>query len=227
MSGEIIRKGDSTSHGGTVLEGSPVDICHGKPIAYIGHMVSCPKCKGNFPIIEGVVVTTFYGKGVAIAGMKTACGALLIPTQFTDIVEYGAGRQSQANGGGGSHHPSEASTTAVSTAVAGGDGVPASTGPAFEAPLREKAVSRMFWTYGSDEQPVDDVSRHYVDLNLHVETRNYDAGELVHVSIMSDTASEGQTGSRTLQAAVPVGADGTGKIVDVFKGKTLEIGVLE
>ena len=91
MSGEIIRKGDSTSHGGTVVEGSLTDISHGKPIAYIGRKVFCPKCSGMFPIIEGVMVMIFYGKGVAVAGMKTSCGATLIPTQFTDTVEIGAG----------------------------------------------------------------------------------------------------------------------------------------
>lgn len=88
---EIIRLGDPTSHGDKVLEGSMTDICHGKPIAYIGHKVSCPKCKGTYPIVEGVQTTTFYGKGVAVAGMKTACGATLIATQFTDTVEWSSG----------------------------------------------------------------------------------------------------------------------------------------
>jgi uncharacterized Zn-binding protein involved in type VI secretion len=90
MAGEIIRLGDPTSHGGKVVEGSLVDICHGKPIAFVGHKTSCPKCKGTFPIIEGAPTTTFYGKGVALAGMKTACGAVLIATQFTDVVETGS-----------------------------------------------------------------------------------------------------------------------------------------
>ena len=40
---EIIRLGDSTSHGGKVIKGSPFDICMGKPIAYMGHKVQCPK----------------------------------------------------------------------------------------------------------------------------------------------------------------------------------------
>jgi uncharacterized Zn-binding protein involved in type VI secretion len=88
---EIIRQGDRTSHGGTVLESSPYDICMGKPIAFVGHKVLCPKCKGIFPIAQGAPNTTFYGKGVALAGMKTACGATLIASQFTDTVEYGGG----------------------------------------------------------------------------------------------------------------------------------------
>src|SRR5471032_3112299 len=88
---EIIRKGDSTSHGGTVLEGSPADICMGQPIAYIGHKVHCPKCRGDFPIVEGVLTATFYGKGVDVAGMKTSCGATLIASQFTDTIEWSSG----------------------------------------------------------------------------------------------------------------------------------------
>jgi uncharacterized Zn-binding protein involved in type VI secretion len=94
MEREIIRMGDPTSHGGRVLEGSQLDICHGKPIAFVGHKTFCPKCKGNFSIIEGALTTTFYGQGVALAGMKTACGAVLIATQFTDTVEYGSGNES-------------------------------------------------------------------------------------------------------------------------------------
>ncbi len=88
---EIIRKGDPTSHGGTVIEGSLFDIYMGKPIAFVGHKVICPKCKGIFPIVEGAPNMTFYGKGVALAGMQTACGATLISTQFTGTVEYSRG----------------------------------------------------------------------------------------------------------------------------------------
>ncbi|MEW6759588.1 MAG: PAAR domain-containing protein [Pseudomonadota bacterium] len=104
---EIIRMGDSTSHGGKVIEGSPSDICMGKPIAYMGHKVQCPQCKGIFPIVEGAPTTTFYGKGVALAGMRTACGAVLIASQFTDIVESG--------GGGNSAHPATKQATPADT----------------------------------------------------------------------------------------------------------------
>lgn len=93
---EIIRVGDPTSHDGRVVEGSMTDICHGKPIAFIGHKVHCPKCKGTYPIVEGVLTTNFYGKGVAVAGMKTSCGATLIATQFTDTVEWSSGAPSAA-----------------------------------------------------------------------------------------------------------------------------------
>ncbi len=91
-----------------------VDICMGKPIAFIGHKVQCPLCKGAFPIIEGAPVTSFYGKGVALAGMKTACGATLIATQFTDTVELG-GKNAAGSGAGRSEEVSEENAGAAPT----------------------------------------------------------------------------------------------------------------
>lgn len=109
---EIIRVGDPTSHGGKVVEGSPFDICHGKPIAYLGHKVYCPKCKGTFPIAEGAMTTSLYGKGVALAGMKTSCGATLIATQSTDVVEYGGGGDGDAKTASAKSGPAHRTNTA-------------------------------------------------------------------------------------------------------------------
>lgn len=119
---EIIRQGDPTSHGGKVIEGSLFDICMGKPIAFVGHKVTCPKCKGIFPIAEGAPNTTFYGKGVALAGMKTACGATLIATQFTDTVEYSRGSAPAASTAKAADQVQGASTPAPQGAAATGTG---------------------------------------------------------------------------------------------------------
>ena len=219
MAGEIIRKGDPTSHGGTVLEGSLTDICHGKPIAYLGHKVHCPKCRGDFPIVEGVVTTTFYGKGVAIAGMKTSCGASLIPTQFTDIVEYGG--VSQASTIGRQGHENSAVVHAQGSMLfdVSHESKDRSVG-------RDKVVKRIFWTYGMSELPLEDVSRHYVDLNLHVDTENYSLGETVDITLKNDDGSELMAGVQSLNVTAVVGPDGTAKIRDVFKDKTVQIGVI-
>lgn len=111
---EIIRKGDSTSHGGTVLEGSLTSICLGQPISFIGHKVHCPKCRGDFPIVEGVMTATLYGKSIAVAGMKTSCGATLIASQFTATVEWSNGASSAAK------QSSTALTLAAATQLAPG-----------------------------------------------------------------------------------------------------------
>ena len=149
MAGEIIRKGDPTSHGGVVLEGSLTDICMGKPIAYIGHKVQCPQCKGTFPIIEGVLTTTFYGKGVALAGMKTACGAVLVATQFTDIVEQGSGAAA-----GAAATAAAKSTAAVSAAAALAAG---EAGAAPNSPPEAEVFDEQFAFVDEDKQPLGEI----------------------------------------------------------------------
>ncbi|MCE7764309.1 PAAR domain-containing protein [Pseudomonas putida] len=74
----IVRLGDSTTHGGLVVESIPHTNLNGKPMAGKGNMVSCPLCKGIFPIIEGSSTYRVNGTPVALDGMKTACGASLI-----------------------------------------------------------------------------------------------------------------------------------------------------
>ena len=135
MAGEIIRRGDPTTHGGVVLEGSLSDICMGQPIAYMGHKVQCPQCKGAFPIIEGVLTTTFYGRGVALAGMKTACGAVLIATQFTDTVEW-------STGAGASPHAGTAAAPMAAAAV----------GAAVDAPARPKVFDEQYALVDEDNR---------------------------------------------------------------------------
>ena len=83
MSSAIIRKGDTTSHGGTVLEGFVAFNVFGMPAAGVGHMVYCPRCKGSYAIVQGIQYFRYGGKQVAVDGMKTACGAELQASQST------------------------------------------------------------------------------------------------------------------------------------------------
>lgn len=77
----VILKGDKTSHGGTVLEGFEQVTHNGIAVAGIGHLVSCPACKGVFPIVDGTAQVSFCGVNLAVDGMQTACGARLIASQ--------------------------------------------------------------------------------------------------------------------------------------------------
>lgn len=82
MGFSFIREGDSTSHGGKVLACNASHIVHGKPVALLGDMVSCPKCGGVYPIVDVKNLgMTFGGRAVASEGDKTACGATLIASQ--------------------------------------------------------------------------------------------------------------------------------------------------
>jgi uncharacterized Zn-binding protein involved in type VI secretion len=87
----IIRAGDTTSHGGRVLEGTETANIDGKAIAGVGHMVLCPQCKGTFPILPDVLGRRYphriHDRDTAVEGMRTACGAVLIASQSTATIE--------------------------------------------------------------------------------------------------------------------------------------------
>ena len=74
---EVIRVGDTTDHGGVVLEGFKHTKLNGKAVAGVGHRVRCRKCKGVYPIVEGSQTYRVDGVPVALDGMKTECGAKL------------------------------------------------------------------------------------------------------------------------------------------------------
>ncbi|QPG62376.1 PAAR domain-containing protein [Pseudomonas sp. BIGb0427] len=74
----IIRLGDLTDHGGVVTDSIPHTKLNGRPMSGKGNLVSCPLCKGIFPIVEGSSTYSINGIPVALDGMKTACGASLI-----------------------------------------------------------------------------------------------------------------------------------------------------
>jgi uncharacterized Zn-binding protein involved in type VI secretion len=74
---EAARLGDSTDHGGKVVEAAPTLTVKGIPVALDAHMVDCPKCGGKHPIIA-TGRRTHHGIRVAYLGDKTGCGATLV-----------------------------------------------------------------------------------------------------------------------------------------------------
>lgn len=84
MSLNIITAGDTTTHGGRVISGSPTHHIAGKPIARVGDLVDCPQhYPGGAPhgvnqIIEGHATFIVNGIPVALEGHKTECGCALI-----------------------------------------------------------------------------------------------------------------------------------------------------
>lgn len=91
MMATVIRVGDMSSHGGTIITGSPTMTVDGKPIARIGDLHSCPQFYPGgvphavTPIIAGAAVIarpTVDGRPVAVNGDITGCGATLLPSSF-------------------------------------------------------------------------------------------------------------------------------------------------
>ena len=74
----IIRTGDRTDHGGTVLAASSGTVVMGKLAALAGDMTQCPRCKGTFPIESDGDGARHHGTPYAYQDDVTACGAKLI-----------------------------------------------------------------------------------------------------------------------------------------------------
>jgi uncharacterized Zn-binding protein involved in type VI secretion len=84
MSGPLIRLGDKTSHGGSVVEASQHSDSGGIAIARLGDKTSCP-IHGSGTIASGDTTMIVDGKAVARHGDKTSCGATLIAGQQNTI----------------------------------------------------------------------------------------------------------------------------------------------
>ncbi|MCS3395415.1 PAAR domain-containing protein [Burkholderia thailandensis] len=97
----FICEGDTTTHGGRVIGCNTANTVHGKAIALLGDMVTCPRCGGIFPIVsvKRELNMTFGDRPIATDGDKTACGATLIASQGTATVAPSAGQGSPIGGG--------------------------------------------------------------------------------------------------------------------------------
>jgi uncharacterized Zn-binding protein involved in type VI secretion len=80
MGQPFIVLGDSISHGGSVVEASPISTTGGKGIACVGHKVKCRR-HGTTEIVSGDPTMLIDGKPAARHGDKVGCGATLIATQ--------------------------------------------------------------------------------------------------------------------------------------------------
>lgn len=77
----VIRLGDPTTHGGTVVSATSHLEMFGKHVARLGDKVTCPiPGHGVCTIAEGDPLWSIDGIPVALEGHKTTCGASLIST---------------------------------------------------------------------------------------------------------------------------------------------------
>lgn len=81
MTRSIICVGDTTTHGGVVVEGDYLVKINGRPVSRKGDKVICPKCENAYIIIEGDSKLKVNGRALALEQMQTSCGARLLSNQ--------------------------------------------------------------------------------------------------------------------------------------------------
>ncbi|RZT31312.1 PAAR domain-containing protein [Cupriavidus agavae] len=69
--------GDRTSHGGSVKTASSTFLIHGRRVALVGDVVSCP-VHGDNPITEGGNGYSENARKLVVDGCRTACGSTII-----------------------------------------------------------------------------------------------------------------------------------------------------
>lgn len=74
----VIRIGDQTDHGGSVISASSGSIVMGKEAALADDLTFCPRCKGQFPIRPDGTGAKHAGRSYAYHDDLAACGAHLI-----------------------------------------------------------------------------------------------------------------------------------------------------
>lgn len=80
----IVRLGDSTSHGGTIITASMTHTIGGIGIARVGDKLACPiPGHGVNMIVEGAPTYLIGGRMVALHGHRGACGCTLIASLAT------------------------------------------------------------------------------------------------------------------------------------------------
>ncbi|UOO77112.1 PAAR domain-containing protein [Neisseria sp. Dent CA1/247] len=193
----IIRVGDRTTHGGRVMEGFENIIIYDKPAAGVGYTGYCPQCKTMFTIIQGSNKLFYLGKEIALEGMKTSCGAILIASQSQAYID------------------DETNNIQMMSAT------PPVENYTNKAEEKVKQIIELYWSYGEQQVRLDEFSKYYTDLNLHIITRNYLIGEPVEVTIKIDNEEDELSEQFTVTGII--GSDNCAVIKNIFDGKSIVI----
>ncbi|PQA91161.1 Vgr family protein [Chryseobacterium shigense] len=88
---------------------------------------------------------------------------------------------------------------------------------------REKQIASMYWAYEEENTSLMDDSKFFVDMNLIVQTRNYEEGESIDVTIKSEDGKPLAEGLNELTLSGTVDKDGIAIFKEPLKAHTLEL----
>jgi len=89
MNQRFILVGDTTTHGGTIVQGVYTHTVDSAPMVVTGHKFNCPEC-GIEAVLIGSSHVTVKGQRRVLQGDNTTCGAKMISRYQTSVSETGA-----------------------------------------------------------------------------------------------------------------------------------------
>lgn len=86
MNQRFILVGDTTTHGGTIVQGIYTHTVDRDPMVVTGHKFQCPEC-GRDATLIGSSHVTVDGQRRVLHGDKATCGATVISRFKTGVAE--------------------------------------------------------------------------------------------------------------------------------------------
>jgi len=193
----LITVGCKTDHGGIIVLGDFSFLVDGKAVHLDGMTHFCPKCKiQSRAIASNQGFMTVSGKSIVAVGDSSSCGSKYLKASDLAVMSNGSGI-SKVN-------------TPTSSLTSN-----------FIQNNEEKIINKLYWSYGGNFISLENKSRFFDDLNLHIETTGYEIGESVDVEI-SPECKDLET-FKKFSVSLTVDSDGKGLLKNVFQGKTIII----
>ncbi len=192
---QSIGIGSKTSTGGVVIEGNDGIMFNGVVASSIGHKATCPSCKKGIGeiIAVGNRQINLPAGPAARAGDYIACGC---PTGSNVLLGEAAVIIGSDNASSYASFSTQTNTIQPYPIVDSG----------------QCKITKIYWSYGEDNEIINSISKYYVDLNLHLETEGYLANEKVKVDINGE------------QLFVAIGNDGSGFVKNALRLSNIELG---
>lgn len=193
----LITVGCKTDHGGIIVLGDSSFLVEGKAVHLDGMTHYCPKCKVQSRAIasnQGFMIVG--GKSIVAVGDTSSCGSKYLKN--SDLVVMSNG-----------------------TDIIKSNMSKVSLFNDFIEKDKEKIINKLYWSYGENFTPLEEKSRFFDDLNLHIETTGYEEGENIEVDINPDS-SDLDTFEK-FSVSITVNNEGNGLFKNVFQGKTIII----
>ncbi|TLP71549.1 PAAR domain-containing protein [Pseudomonas nitroreducens] len=193
--------GDRTTTGALLISYiTPWGSCDGRGFVLRGDKTTdCPKCGKPGVIVEGAEGYSWEGIPIAVDRCIVSCDC---PDGSNRII---------------------APLGLLSTSTSGSVTRPALAGTERANQKPEKKVTQLFWSYGDSFIRLNGPSRHYVDLNLHAETQNYQPGESISVIIEYADGDALINDARQLNLTGTTNAQGAVIFRNLFKNGTLNL----